>query len=44
MFLEKTEIPIVSVNKHSIENVNVINMGVDYDDMAMRIGKNRKNL
>ena len=28
---KRPEIPIVSVNKHSIENVNVINMGVDYD-------------
>lgn len=28
---KRPEIPIVSVNKHSIENVSVINMGVDYD-------------
>ena len=28
---KRPEIPIVSINKHSIENVSVINMGVDYD-------------
>ena len=28
---KRPEIPILSVNKHSIENVSVINMGVDYD-------------
>ena len=28
---KRPEIPIVSVNKHGIENVKVINMGVDYD-------------
>lgn len=28
---KRPEIPIVSVNKHNIENVSVINMGVDYD-------------
>jgi len=28
---KRPEIPIVSVNKHKIEGVNVVNMGVDYD-------------
>ena len=28
---KRPEIPIVSINKHSIENVSVINMVVDYD-------------
>ena len=28
---KRPEIPILSVNKNNIENVNVINMGVDYD-------------
>ena len=28
---KRPEIPILSVNKSNIENVNVINMGVDYD-------------
>ena len=28
---KRPEIPILSVNKHKIEDVTVINMGVDYD-------------
>ena len=36
---KRPEIPILSVNKNKIENVKVINMGVDYDDMVMRTGR-----